>query len=110
MINNIKTQKSDYENVKTSDFFYDEKTKITENLIKETQILDPVLHKVKMWKKHNNKPHSETMDIRGNKGLFAYFRKFKSTIIDEKSGIIKIIINININRNHKYKYLYIRRQ
>ena len=45
------------------------KTKITEELIKETQILDPVLHKVKMWKKHNNKPHSVTMDIRGNKGF-----------------------------------------
>ena len=48
-----------------------------------------------MWKKHNNKPHSVTMDIRGNKGLFAYFRKFKSVIIDEKSRIIKIIINIH---------------
>ena len=23
-----------------------------------------------MWKKHNNKPHSVTLDIRGNKGLF----------------------------------------
>ena len=34
------------------------------------------------------------MDIRGNKGLFSYFRKFKSIIIDEKSGIIKLIINI----------------
>ena len=33
------------------------------------------------------------MDIRGNKGLFKYFRKFKSIIIDEKTGIIKIIIN-----------------
>ena len=71
MINNIKTQKPDYENVKISDIFYDEKTKITEDVIKETQILDPVLHKVKMWKKHNNKPHSITMDIRGNKVLFA---------------------------------------
>ena len=48
-----------------------------------------------MWKKHNNKPNSVTMDIRGNKGLFAYFRKFKSVIIDEKSRIIKIIINIH---------------
>ena len=54
------------------------KTKVTEKLIKETQILDPVLHKVKMWKKHNSKPHSVTMGIRGNKGLFAYFRKYKS--------------------------------
>ena len=46
---NIKTkQQSNYENTKTSDIFYDEKTKVTEELIRETQILDPVLHKVKM--------------------------------------------------------------
>ena len=34
------------------------------------------------------------MDIRGNKGLFAYFRKFKSIIIDETSEIIERVINI----------------
>ena len=50
-----------------------------------------------MWKKHNNKPHSVTIDIRGNKGLFAHFRKFKSIIIDEKSRINKIIISIHKN-------------
>ena len=81
---NIKTkQQPNYENTKISDIFYDEKTKVTEELIRETQILDPVLHKVKMWKKHKNKPHSVTVEIRGNKGLFAYFRKFKSIIVDE---------------------------
>ena len=57
--------------------------------------MDPVLHKIKGWKKHNNTPHSVTIDIRGNKGLFAYFRKLKSIIIDEKTGITKIIINIH---------------
>ena len=94
-INNIKTQqKPDYGNAKISDIFYDEKTKITKELINEIQILDPVLHKVKMWKKHNNKPHSVTMDISGNKGLFAYFRNLKSIIIRDNSGIIKLVINI----------------
>ena len=98
LVNNIRTQqKTNYENAKISDIFNEEKTKITENLIKETQILDPVLHKVKMWKKHNNKSHSVTMEIRGNKGLFAYFRKFKSIIVDENSSIIKIVINIHKN-------------
>ena len=48
-----------------------------------------------MWKKHNNKPQSVTMEIRGKKGLFAYFRKFKSILVDENSGIIKIVINIH---------------
>ena len=96
LINNIKIQqKQNYENAKISDIFYDEKTKVTEKLIKETQILDPVLHKVKMWKKHNSKPHSVTMDIRGNKGLFAYFRKYKSIIIDKNSEIVKIVIIIH---------------
>ena len=94
LINNVK-QENNYNNAKTTDVFYDEKTKITEDLIRETQIIDPVLHKVKMWKKHNNTPHSVTMDIRGNKGLFIYYRKFKSIVIDEKTGIIKIIIRIH---------------
>ena len=94
LINVIK-QSSEYDNVKISDIFYDEKTKVTEQLIKETQILDPVLHRVKMWKKHNNKPHSVTLEIRGNKGLFAYFRKYKSIIIDETTELMKIIINVN---------------
>ena len=35
------------------------------------------------------------MEIRGNKGLFAYFRKFKSIIFDERSRIIKIIMIIH---------------
>ena len=48
-----------------------------------------------MWKKHNNRPHSVTMEIRGNKGFLAYFRKFKSIIIDENSGIIKKEKNIH---------------
>ena len=95
MINNINTQqKPDYGNAEISDIFYDEKSKITKELNKETQILDPVLHKVKMWKKQNNKPHSVTIDICGNKGLLAYFRELKSITIDETSGIIKIVINI----------------
>ena len=35
------------------------------------------------------------MEIRGIKGFFAYFRKYKSIIIDENSGIIKTVINIH---------------
>ena len=51
LIKNITMQqKQNYENAKISDIFYDEKTKVTKKLIKETQILDPVLHKVKMGK------------------------------------------------------------
>ena len=50
LINNVK-QEQNFDHAKITDIFYDEKTKVTEELIKETQIIDPVLHKVKMWKK-----------------------------------------------------------
>ena len=110
LINNIK-QEHNYDNAKITDIFYDEKTKITEDLIRETQIIDPVLHKVRMWKKHNNKPHSVTLDIRGNKGLFAYYRKFKSIIIDQQTGVIKITIRseyINTELTHLCNYFEIK--
>ena len=56
LINNLKTQqKTNYKNAKISDIFYDEKTKITETVIKETQILDPVLHKVEYREKTQQK-------------------------------------------------------
>ena len=48
-----------------------------------------------MWKKHNNKPHSVTMDIRGSKGFLLTSNQFESITIDEKTGIIKIVINIH---------------
>ena len=38
------------------------------------------------------------MDIRGNKELFAYFRKLKSITIDETPGIIKIVVKKSIQR------------
>ena len=93
LINSVTIQqKQNYEIAKISDIFHDEKTKVTKKLIKETQIFDPVLHKVKMWRKHNRKQHSVTMDIRGNKGLFAYFRKYKSI------SIVKIWNNQNCDK------------
>ena len=61
---------------------------------KETQIVDPVLHRVKTWKTNNNKPHSVTLEIRGNKGLFAYYRKFKSIVIDENTSLMAMLITI----------------
>ena len=74
--------------------FYDEITKITNSLLKETQTLDPVRHRVKMWKTNNNNPHSVTPEIRGNNGLFAYYRKFKSIAIDENTSLMTILITV----------------
>ena len=68
--------------------------KIINSLLNETKILDPVLHRVKMWKTNNNKPHSVTPEIRGNKGLFAYYRKFKSIVIDENTSLMTMLITI----------------
>ena len=47
-----------------------------------------------MWKTHNNKPHSVTPEIRGIKGLFAYYRKFKSIVIDENTSLITMLITV----------------
>ena len=94
MLNNIKSTEPQFDKVKINDIFHDENTKITNSLIKETQILDPVLNNVKMWKTHSNKPNSVTPDIRGNRGLFAYYRKFKSVVIDENSSLMTMLITI----------------
>ena len=47
-----------------------------------------------MWKSNNNEPHSVTPEIRGNKGLFAYYRKFKSIVIDENTSLMTMLITI----------------
>ena len=49
LLNNIKSAEPQFDSIKIDDIFYEEKkTKITNPLLKETQSLDPVLHKVKM--------------------------------------------------------------
>ena len=72
LLNDIKSAEPKFQNIKNDDIICDEKTKTTYSLLKETQNLDPEIHKMKMWKTHNNKLNSVTPDIRGNKGLFAY--------------------------------------
>ena len=47
-----------------------------------------------MSKTHNIKPHSVTPEIRGNKGLFAYYRKFNSIVIDENTSLMTMLITI----------------
>ena len=47
-----------------------------------------------MWKMHNNKPHSVTPEIRGNKGLLEYYRKFKSVVIDENTALRTMLITV----------------
>ena len=94
LLNNVQASKQQSDNVKITDIFYDENTKITNSLLKKTQILDPVLQKVKIWKMHNNKPHSVTPKIRGKKGLFEYYGKFKSVVIDENTSLMTMLIAV----------------
>ena len=47
-----------------------------------------------MWKTHNNKPNSVTPEIRGNKGLLAYYRKFRSVVIDENTSLMTMLITL----------------
>ena len=58
LLNNVQASKQQFDNSKINDIFYDENTKITNSLLKETQILDPVPYKKNVKKIHNNKPHS----------------------------------------------------
>ena len=43
---------------------------------------------------HNNKPHSVTPEIRGNKGLLEYYRKIKSVVIDENTALRTMLITV----------------
>ena len=51
-----------------------------------------------MWKTPKNKPNSVTPEIKGNKGLlqkdYAYYRRFKSVVIDENTSLMTMLITI----------------
>ena len=62
-----------------------------------------------MWKTHNNKTNSVAPEIRGNKELFAYYRKFTSVVIDENTSLMTMLITIKrvINSNLFTPYIII---
>ena len=51
-----------------------------------------------MWKTHNDKQNSVRPEIKGNKGLlqkvYAYYRRFKSVVIDENTSLMTMLITI----------------
>ena len=57
--------------------------KITLELLKRYQNLDPVIRQLKSWHKYKTKPAKADTTILGNKTLFRYFRKFNNTTINE---------------------------
>ena len=53
--------------------------KITLELLKQYQNLDPVIRQLKSWHKYKTKPVKADTSILGNKTLLQYFRNFNNT-------------------------------
>ena len=92
--------------------------KITLQLLKQYQNLDPVIRKLKSWHKYKTKPVKANTTILGNKILLQYFRKFNDTIINKSTDLLEnqlidskvpclpvsiILIAFNISHTQKTK-------
>ena len=63
--------------------------KITLELLKQYQNLDPVIRQLKSWHKYKTKPVKADTTILGNKTLVRYFRKFNDTTIKENTDLFE---------------------
>ena len=63
--------------------------KITLELLKRYQNLDPVIRQLKSWHKYKTKPVKVDTTILGNKTLLRYFRKFNNTTINENTDLLE---------------------
>ena len=63
--------------------------KITLELLKQYQNLDPVIRQLKLWHKYRTKPAKADTTILGNKTLLRYFRKFNNTTINEYTDLLE---------------------
>ena len=63
--------------------------KITLELSKRYQNLDPVIRQLKLWHKYKTKPAKADTTILGNKTLLRYFRKFNNTTINENTDLLE---------------------
>ena len=63
--------------------------KITLELLKQYQNLDPVFRQLKSWHKYKTKPAEADTTILGNKTLLGYFRKFNNTTINENTDLLE---------------------
>ena len=63
--------------------------KITLELLKQYQNLDPVLRQLKSWHKYKTKPTKADTTILGNETLLRYFRKFNNTTINENTEFLE---------------------
>ena len=67
--------------------------KITLELLKQYQNLDPVIRQLKSWHKYKTKPVKADTTILGNKTLLRYFRKSNNTAIDENTDLLEFQLN-----------------
>ena len=67
--------------------------KITLELLKQYQNLDPVIRQLKLWHKYKVKPVKADTTILGNKTLLQYFRKFNNTTINENTDLLEYKLN-----------------
>ena len=63
--------------------------KITLELLKQCQNLDPVIRQLKSWHKYETKPAKADNTNLGNKTLLRYFRKFNNTTISEITDLLE---------------------
>ena len=74
-------------------FFLPPTDKITLELLKQYQNLDPVIRQLKSWHKYKTKPVKANTTILVNKTLLRYFRKFNNTTINENTYLLEYQLN-----------------
>ena len=67
--------------------------KITLELLKQYQNLDPVIRQLKSWLKYKTKPVKADTTILGNKTLLRFFRKFNNTTVNENRDLLEYQLN-----------------
>ena len=63
--------------------------KITLELLKRYQKLDPVIRQLKSWHRYKTKPTKADTTILGNKTLLRYFQRFNNTTINENTDLLE---------------------
>ena len=69
--------------------------KITLELLKRYQNLDPVIRQLKSWHKYKTKPAKTDTTFLGNITLLRYFRKFNNTTINENTDLLEYQLDIS---------------
>ena len=67
--------------------------KITLELLKQYQNLDPVIRQLKSWHKYKTKHVKADTTILGNKTLLRYFRKLNNTVNNENTDLLEYQLN-----------------